>query len=102
MNNIIGALVALLAGAGIAAIGYLFSKKTLTARPQSYVTAVLLKQLLEILFLVAVYFVGGRFADAWYPLIGAVLGLTLPMLYFTKKLLALNKPNEYKEEKTDG
>ena len=51
------------------------------------------------------YFVGAKtdFADPTYLLVGAVLGMTLPMLYFTKQLLKVNESalNSKKEKEDD-
>ena len=51
------------------------------------------------------YFVGTKtdFADPTYLLVGAVLGMTLPMLYFTKQLLKVNESalNSKKEKEDD-
>ena len=60
------------------------------------------RQALQIGFLVAVYLVGTRIdsVEITYLLVGAVVGMTLPMLYFTKKLLKVNeKASEAKKEK---
>ena len=37
-----------------------------------------------------------------YLLVGAVLGMTVPMVYFTKKLLSFNKTTDTKKEEKEG
>lgn len=107
-HNIIGAFVAAAAGLLVAFANYLFSKKILIKAPQKYSLTTMVRQILQIGFLVVVYFVGTKteFADSTYLLVGAVLGMTLPMLFFTKKLLAVNeltvKDKNEKEAETDG
>ena len=103
--DLIGALAAFLAGAGICYLNYLISKKVLTKYPQNFSFVTILRQLLQIGFIVIAYIIGSKTTlDTWYLLIGGVLGLTLPMFYFTKKLVKLNDIINKKETEaeTDG
>lgn len=106
--GIIGAVVAAIAGFLIAFINYTFSKKVLVKAPDKFLTSTMARQVLQILFLVLVYFIGTKIkiANVTYLLVGAVSGMTLPMIYFTKKLLDLNKSTaektKEKEVNTDG
>lgn len=108
--NIIGAALAAVIGLLIAFVNYLISKKVLISAPGKYSFITVVRQIIQIGYLAAVYFVGestGTVNPA-YLLVGAVLGMTLPMLLFTKKLLAVNesKPaaqkDKGKEDETDG
>ncbi len=108
LPDIIGAIVAAIAGFLIAFINYTFSKKVLMKAPDKFFTSTMARQVLHVLFLVLVYFIGTKteIANVTYLLVGAVLGMTIPMVYFTKKLLSLNKSTvtkkEEKEVETDG
>ncbi len=92
-NNIIGALVTAAIGLLIAFANYAISKKVLEKTPEKFSFISVIRQVLQIGFLALVYFVGTKIqsVDVMYLLIGAVLGITLPMFYFTKKLLTFNE-----------
>ncbi|MBR5246574.1 MAG: hypothetical protein IKV25_04295 [Clostridia bacterium] len=92
-HNIIGALVTAVIGMLIAFVNFSFSKKVLEKAPDKYALITVARQVLQIGFLAIVYFVGIKIqvADTMYLLVGAVLGMTLPMFYFTKKLLTINE-----------
>lgn len=107
-HNIIGAAAALILGLTVAFVNYLFSKKVLIKSPEKYSLVTVVRQVLQVGFLVLVYLIGTKtqLADPAYLLVGAVLGMTVPMLFFTKKLLHINDlaatdKNE-KEADTDG
>lgn len=107
-HNIIGAAVALASGLVIAFINYLFSKTVLIKAPEKYSLVTVARQVLQVGFLALVYLIGAKtqFADPAYLLVGAVIGMTVPMLFFTKKLLQINSSratdNNEKEADTDG
>lgn len=107
-HNIIGAAVALLSGLAVAFVNYLVSKKVLIKAPQKYSLVTVLRQILQIGFLALAYLIGTKtqVADPVYLMVGTVLGMTVPMLFFTKKLLyingsTVNNKNE-KEAEADG
>ena len=107
-HNITGAAAALAMGLIIAFVNYLFSKKVLIKAPEKYSLVTVARQLLQVGFLAAVYLVSVKtgFADPMYPLVGAVVGMTVPMLFFTKKLLLINGSTagdkKEKEDEADG
>lgn len=109
-HDIIGAVMAAIMGAFIAFVNYLLSKKAIVRAPEKYALITVARQILQIGFLAAAYFVGTKtqLANPTYLLIGAALGMTLPMLFFTKKLLAVNESRvsdakeKEKEDETDG
>lgn len=107
-HNIIGALIAAATGFFVAFANYLISEKVLIKSPEKYSLVTVARQILQVGFLVAVYFVSTKVqsVESSYLLVGAVIGMTLPMIYFTKKLLYVNeKAAEAKKEKeaeTDG
>lgn len=99
----------LTAGAGfiIAFLNYMLSKTVILKSPDKYSVITVLRQIIQIGFLVAVYFVGKKFeaVNITYLLIGAVVGMTVPMLFFTKKLLSVNdsiKNVKNREEDENG
>ena len=98
-NNIIGALLAFLIGVGIASLNYALSRYILKKAPKQYASTQIVKQLIQIGYIVLLYF----FADKtpWNPLwmlVGGCLGITLPMVWFTLKLVKLNDSLKGKEE----
>lgn len=102
--DIIGAVVAATVGFLIAFINYIFSKKVILKTPEKYFVTSVVRQALQIGFLVVVYFVGSKIqsVDIIYLLVGAVVGMTIPMFFFTKKILALNESlKQRKTEKED-
>ncbi len=107
IGNIVGALICLVIGSGVAFINYLISKHTLIKSPKNFSAVTVLRQFVQVGFLVLVYFIGRNLPyDVLYLLIGAVLGITISMFYFTKKLLKLNeasnKKGNGKEEDNNG
>ena len=106
--NIIGAVVTAVLGFLIAFVNYTFSKAVLRKASEKYALITVARQVLQIGFLIIVYFVGTKtqVADVTYLLVGAVLGMSLPMFYFTKKLLsfneAFNKKEKGKEDNVNG
>lgn len=102
-HNITGAVLAALSGVAIAFINYLFSKKVLIKSPEKFSLITVARQFLQVGFLVLVYFIGSKtqLADPMYLLVGAVIGMTLPMIYFTRKLLHVNESTAKKAEKIE-
>lgn len=105
-QNIVGAFATAATGLFIAFVNFVLSKKVLVKAPKKYSLITVARQIIQVGFLAAVYFVGTStgFADPIYLLVGAVIGMTLPMIYFTKKLLLVNElmANKVKEnEKGD-
>lgn len=107
-HSFIGGAAAAIIGLLIAFINYFISKKVLIKAPEKYSLITVARQVLQIGFLALAYFVGTKIqtVDPTYVLVGAVLGMTLPMVYFTKKLLTVNeltaKDKKEKEAETDG
>ena len=106
--NTVGAAVAAGAGFLIAFINYIFSKKMLLKSPDKFSSSFIFRQILQVAYLVAVYFIGTKtqVADLAYLLVGAVAGMTVPMFFFTKKLMSINDTlktkKTVKEDETDG
>ncbi len=107
ISNIIGAVVVAVVGVGVAFVNYLISKTVLAKIPDKYSATTVLRQIVQIAFLVIVYFISKKTNyDPMYLLVGAVLGITVPMFIFTKKLLIINETlrskEKRKEEEVDG
>lgn len=101
--DIIGAVIAAVTGVAIAFVNYLFSKKMLIKAPEKYSFITVIRQVIQVGFLALVYFIGAKteIADPVYLLVGAVLGMTVPMFFFTKKLLSVNNGLSRKTEKKE-
>ena len=91
-HNIIGAVICALAGFLIAYANYILSRKILETHPEKLALSTVARQVIQVGYLIAVYFIGSGLAvSLTYLLVGAVIGMTVPMLFFTKKLLAVNE-----------
>lgn len=102
-ESIVGAIITFALGIVIAYLNFLLSKAILTKQPEKYAFSTIIRQIMQIIYIVAVYFVSTIAPwDMWYMLIGAVLGVTVPMVYFTHKLLQLNKAVNTKDNKKEG
>ena len=103
--DIIGAVAAATVGLFVSFAYYIFSKKTLIKAPDKYSFITVVRSVIQVGFLALVYFVGTKteIADPVYLLVGAVLGMTVPMFFFTKKLLSVNESlsRKTKNEKED-
>ena len=101
--DILGALIVAFSGLIIAFINYRISLYILTKMPNKYSFATIIRQVIQITFIVGVYFIGEALElNIIYLLIAAALGTTMPMFLFTKKLLKFNsKSNKKQTEKED-
>lgn len=106
-KDIIAAAVAFAAGVLVAALNYLISKAVLQKSPEKFSFVTILRQVIQIAFLVLAFFASQKLElNMVYPFVGAVVGLTVPMLFFTKKLVSFNEKlkseNKKKGDETDG
>ena len=104
-ENIVGAIITFALGTGVAGLNFLLSKAILTKCPSKYALSTILRQIIQILYIVAVYFITPHTPwDLWYMILGAVLGVTIPMIYFTHKLIKINDSiiNNKKEGEDNG
>lgn len=102
-ENLVGAVITFVIGVVVSYLSFLISKAILTKQPEKYALSTVLRQIVQIFYLVAVYFISEHAPwDMWYMLIGAVLGVTVPMIYFTAKLLQLNKSVDTKNKTEEG
>ncbi len=101
--NWVGALLGFGAGVGVAAISFAISRYTLLHHPQRYVASDVLRRLVQVAFLVALFFLGNYTPwDRLWLLIGGGLGITVPMIWFTYRLVKLNDSLARKEDEQNG
>ena len=92
-SDIVGAVITLSGGALISVLNYLLSRYLLIKKTDKYVFSTVLRQIIQVGYLVCVYFVGDSFTtyNVTYLLVGAVLGVTIPMFFLTHSLVKLNE-----------
>ena len=101
--NIVGAVVCTFAGMLIAFANYVISRRILMSCPERFALSTVIRQIIQIGYLVAVYFIGSRLElKLMFLLIGAVAGMTVPMLFFTKKLVSVNQSLAVKPKNGEG
>lgn len=102
-TNIFGAALAFIAGAAVAALNYALSRYALTARPSRYLGTQIVRQIVQIAYLAILFMFGGHTPwDTVWLLAGGAFGVTLPMFYFTFRLVRLNNSIHAKEDSADG
>ena len=83
--------------------GYLTSRRALQKKPGLYALVQAVKQLVQIGFLVLLFLLGDRTGwDRMWLTVGGALGITLPMIFFTVRLVRLNDASSEKEGPKDG
>jgi len=101
---IVGGVLAALLGVLVSWLTYLMSRKTMTTKPDLMGAMSLPRQMVQIGFLVVVYLLSPLTPWNYVELlVGAVIGMTGAMFYFTGKLLKeLKSPEpENAEERGD-
>ncbi len=100
-NDFIGAAAAFAAGVLISFCNYKISEYFLKNCPDKFSFVSVVRQLIQVLFIVALFF-GAKYTpwDRTFVLLGGALGITIPMLIFTSRLLKTNK-SVSKTEKTE-
>lgn len=105
-SNLTGAAAAFLLGVLICFGNYIISGYFLKKHKEKYHFVSFIRQPIQILYIVAAFFLAPYTPwDRTYLLIGASLGVTLPMFIFTYRLLKANKkenPATQKEADKDG
>ncbi len=103
MQDIFGAVITFAVGVAIAALNYYISKYFLEKNPDKFAMTTVVKQIFNVGYLVAVYMLGDFLPfKLSFLLIGAVLGITLPMFIFTRKLLKINDQSRGKSREKEG
>lgn len=102
-SDIFGAVLAFAAGVALAAVNYLISRRVLKKAPDKYVAAHVAEQTVQVLFLVALFVFGDRTGwDRLWLTAGGCLGVTVPMIWFTRRLVRLNDSLHRKEDSGNG
>lgn len=91
-SNFFGAALAFVLGAAIAGMNYGLSKTVLKKWPEHYAFTMLIRQILQIGYIILVFLLGEYTPwERLWLLAGAALGVTLPMICFTFMLVKLNE-----------
>lgn len=94
--DFLGAIIAFAAGIGVSWLNFRISSYILKKHPDKYSLSTLLRQIIQVAFVVLLYFVSGQLPfGIWYVLIGGVAGLTVGMFCFTFKLLKQNEAENH-------
>ena len=105
--DLFGAALAFGAGIAVAALNYSVSRLILKKAPAQFAAGTVVRQIIQVGFLLGLYILGEKLPwNRIYLLIGGALGLTLPMIWFTARLIRLNAdlqqhPNG-KEDESNG
>lgn len=91
-SDIVGALIAFATGVLVSAINYFLSKQMLIKNAEKYAFSTVIRQVIQVAYIALVYFLSEKVLpfSTTYMLVGSVLGVSLPMFYFTSLLLKLN------------
>ena len=102
--NLIGAVIAATIGFLIALLNFVFSKRVLQKKPDKIPAAFIGRQILQVSYLVLVYLIGSEVntINIVFLLVGAVVGMTIPMFFFTRKLLIFNESNATEKTGKEG
>ncbi len=97
-RDIIAALAFLAGGCAVSYLNYLISRMIIRKKPNILASSAVIRQIINIAYLAAVYFLTPMTeASLMYTIVGAVIGLTVPMLILTAKLVKeidnVNKTN---------
>lgn len=102
-TNFLGAILAFGIGVLIATVNYIFLRKVLMKKPSQYAIMQMVKQWIQVAYLIVLLVVGKYTPwDTNWLLVGGCLGITLPMIWFTYRLVKLNDSIKRKEESADG
>ncbi len=103
MNHaLFGAALAFFGGAALSYVNYLLSRTVLRRKPELVAATAVIRQVLNVAYLAALYFLAPLTPWGLVPLLlGAALGITLPMFYFTTLLLKEGKRDNQSNTKGD-
>lgn len=102
-TDIFGAILAFCIGIAIAAVNYAFSRYVIKKHSDKYPATIIVRQVIQVTYLALVFFFGEYTPwDRMWLLVGGCLGITIPMIWFTIRLVKLNNSLSRKEESSDG
>ena len=88
MRLIAALVISLLGGVAMASVNYVITNAVMKKKPNMLSITAVIRQVINVAYLAAVYFVSSAvLSSVVYPLVGAVVGLTVPMFIFTFKLV---------------
>ncbi len=106
-SDLFGAFVAAAGGFALGALNYCISKFVLKKHPAHFSSVTVLRQSMQVLYLVLLFVLGDR--TPWnklYLMVGGVVGFTLAIVWFTHRLVRMNEEiaakSTGKEESQDG
>ena len=100
--DIFGATLAFGIGVLITAMNYKIAKRVLQKQPSKYAASQILKQLVQVIFLILLFVLGPYTPwDRIWLVAGGVIGITLPMFWFTYSLVKFNDSLQGKEDSVD-
>ena len=101
--NFIGAVLAFGLGAVISAVNYGLSRFVLRKRSDLLTVIQMVRQLLQIGYIIVLYLFGDQTPwDKLWLLVGGCLGMTVPSIWFTYRLVKSNDSSQGKEEGDNG
>lgn len=102
-SDFFGAALAFIVGVIICFGNFKLSEYFLKSRQDKYSYVSVIRQIVQVAYILVLFFTAKYTPwDRTYILIGGVLGITLPMFFFTYRLLKTNNSvNPRQEEKTD-
>lgn len=102
-DSIVGALLAMLLGAGIAYVNYRMTSRAAVDPSERFSGVSFVRQMLNFGYLAAIFFVAPYTPwDRTWLLVGAVAGLTLPTFLFTFLLLRRLNQDKGGEDQNKG
>ena len=104
-SDLLGGALAFAAGAVLAYVNFRLSKNMLLKKSgvNSVGAVTVLRQIINVGYLLLVYFLAPKLPWSMIALlIGAVLGLTIPMFLFTYRLAKMTNPAGAEREEQDG
>ena len=101
--NIFGAVIAFCVGIAIATVNYALSRYMIKKHSDKYPLTVIVRQVIQVAYLVLLFFLAEYTPwDRLWLLVGGCLGVTIPMIWFTMRLVKLNNSLSRKEGSSDG
>lgn len=103
ISDLTGAALAFILGLGICFGNYKLSDFFLKKQPDKFSYVSVIRQAVQVVYIVVLFFAAKHTPwDRTYLLIGGALGVTLPMIYFTTRLLKTNNSVKTQTEKKEG
>lgn len=94
LSEIIGALISFAGGFLISFANYKITASIMKKKPEFIAASAIIRQLINVAYLVLVYFAAPLTSvSVVHLLVGAVVGLTLPMFFFTYRLVKKSDKN---------